>query len=702
MNRPMRIAAACLIGALVPLLGWQPWRTRDGTGGREPMPMRTPAQAQTVPLDDLGEPPADWARLRIGTRRLRDRTFGLRWLDSGEAIASVGWAFHRWSADGGEELSYWADPRFGAVNCVSPDGRWLASTARAARDPASPAGPGESDIVIYDVVSRRVVARLRGHAMPASALTFSDDGRRLASGAVDGTVRLWDVAAGTQIAQARWREGLAPGSRTEACAFVRFSRNGRRLASGGIDPTPRREPHAAGILYGVKVWECPDLALKGTLVAEAAAAYAGAFADAVFSADDTELLAAGLNGGLWSWRVDTGQRARPLRPTPHGLLTIDASRDGRWVAAGDTDGAICLWSTDGDAPPRLLKSHPQRVAHLAFSPGGDRLVAASGQALTIWDVAEGHPLGRDEAVHDDAILALAASPASDLLATAGVGGTIRLWDAATGRLRRVLAGHEGFVVSLAFAPDGRSLASGGTDGLAKTWDLATGQPRRTFSEHADAVIPVLFAPDGRRLVTGGKDSSVRVWDAATGAELWRLGTPGGPAGLSPDSSTLAVVGHLDPATRRVDPSIRRLDVGTGRDLGLYRGGRDFPLALPSVARDGSAWGEGTHGPIVQLWREGPAGPELFDPRLAPSAISPGSQYFSVAAFSPDGRYLALATNATITLLDRPSGAILRQWVGHRDGITGLLFDAAGRELISASQDTTIVIWDLCRVLAPKP
>jgi len=102
---------------------------------------------------------------------------------------------------------------------IAPGGAWVASNGRA------------GEIVVFDVATGAVLARLRGHEGEVEGLAFSPDGALLASGSMDSTVRLWSTRT--------WTEHAVLRGHTDRVYDLDFSPDGTRLASGSNDMTIR-------------------------------------------------------------------------------------------------------------------------------------------------------------------------------------------------------------------------------------------------------------------------------------------------------------------------------------------------------------------------------------------------------------------------------------------------------------------------------
>lgn len=339
------------------------------------------------------------------------------------------------------------------------------------------------------------------------------NGRYLATGAADGTVRIWNPAGGAALMTLRGHTTPTVNLARADVVAVQWQEGGR-LLTGGLDGTLRiwqvLDDHGVPLCSGSdaegyarchgEARTLPDL-VSGTQ-------------DARWLDDDT-ILASSEDGFGYRWNLASGAERVPVEPSDgirHVLWNRDGARFFTYASAqpnSDDAQPGVIWNASTGA--RVAVDGPIDVA---FWLDGGLLVGAAGNAPRLVDPAA----GRTRVVLREQRADITDAQASGKrLATADVDGTIRIWDLETGRLRSELRQSEsGMAPYLEWSADGRHLLGAGSEVVL--WDVETKTKVWTSQQSGQAIRP-MFSPDGSH-VAGGIDSTAYVWDAKTGAEVW--------------------------------------------------------------------------------------------------------------------------------------------------------------------------------------
>ncbi len=560
---------------------------------------------------------------------------------------------------------------------------------------ALPATGGE--IILGELKSGRVAARLATQARAIPFLAFSPDGQYLGVFHDTGTFALWELAGRTEI----WRDHVPPlhdatpfvFHPTEPTVVLRTATNELRLlelSSGN----PR------GVIN--LPWEPARFAFS----------------------PDGHRVALCRSNRCEAWDVARKSFLGAL-VNPACLGPLAWHPDGRHLGIGDCSGGVVYWDVVSGARETWI-GEPQYTATVAFNPAGTLLFSGHDNNLSqLWDVASGQRLVRHRA-------GVAQQFSGD--------GNSAVWLAPSARFGRWSVNQPDHLRAMAyplgtsapndttFSPDGRWLISLHPDGL-HLWDVATAA-LLTVAPTTNREMNVSFARDGQSLLTRA-DNQFWQWPLTT---LAIGGSPsiGAPREISDENVRLldgAVgkgnLGHLFPIDlkRHFNSAKVRL-VDLDRPTELYELD-DFPnggLSLSPTTNWVAMYGrEGLQirhldGPSLSIPTKHRGGLILFSPDsrglahfssgvLEMFATDTGALRWTRAqetaatmhpAFSHDGRVLAVGgtSSGQVWLIDPVTGAELATLIPQGNPqVEGLAFSPDDQTL-AVAHNRDIVLWNL--------
>ncbi|HEX3152349.1 MAG TPA: hypothetical protein VHR66_30020 [Gemmataceae bacterium] len=610
-----------------------------------------------------------WSVTSDAVKELRQHTRAVRSIAylSQTLLASVG--------DDGR-LAVWnlADGEVTRTFGPFPDG--IQSLAASPKGTFLVTGLGNGRIHVIDAFEWQTRAVLNAGIDSVSAVAVAPDGRSIAAGGTDGTVRVWSTAAKTSAPEVVYAARVP-------LRTVAVSPDGKLVAVGGSDGSIHLYDASTGIESAT--WSAHQFGVE----------------DLAFSADGSKLISGGSDRIAKIWNAATHELLNTLSDHPGPVRRVALSSNGKRAATASTDNDVRVHELS-EGTIKLVNVDSPAVA-VQFL-GDDSLLTAAGAHAYWWDI-RGTPRVMQHLDNDQfaRITGFAGTTDGLLFAIAGdpKAGTQRPEDFGYGRVLAVSRHHAettferlhdtGVGISrVAISSDARVISVACGDGTVRAWDWPTLAPIRKFAAHESPILGLASSSRGEFLVTAAADGNGRRWNGSRGepliyaAKLLDESKQAWFARVSPDGKTLITGG---------DDKVLRIRDGMPGNVTQLTG--DFRSATAAaVSPDGSLFATGHFtGTDIHIWN-------LKTNKLVRKLKGPAFRVYGLA-FSPDGTRLVSgggnyseAVPGELYVWDTATWKTVHALAAHEQMIYDVAVSPDNKRIATASQDHTVRTWDM--------
>jgi WD40 repeat protein/serine/threonine protein kinase len=566
---------------------------------------------------------------------------------------------------------------------VSPDGRLIAS------------GSLDKTVRIWDARTGNKLKTLIGHRRFITSVCFSPDGGRILSGSNDNSARLWDTESGDCIMTLEGHE--------ESVNAVGLLDDGHCAITASSDST-------------LKLWDIT----RGTQLLK----YTGhtqAVTSLSISAKSPIMVTGGWDNTVRLWEVTTGRCLHTYKELPQPVTCVVIGSDDTFVVSGGTEKLLrrhavpeqkvecCAFQVSRvTSPIDLMQAEGAVVEKLRVA---ERVLAEGDflQALRLAEEARNTPgferapeclsLWNELALrcrragvrglwpvtvlldHTSAVHSVSLSDDGQVALTGG-DQTVRLWDTETGNCLRTLSLGSASTASC-LSGDGQVALTGDYNAVldessVRLWNVETGEWLKTF-EGAKGRVTALCLTSDKRLALAACGLTIKVWDVETALCLRTIN----------GRQQLVTAICLSADERMIlsggaDRTVRVWDLVTGEAIKTFKS-HDWTVTSVCVSRDGRLALSSSADRTARVW----------DLQTGDCLATLSGHRGSVtsACLSDDGQYaLTSSADRTLAVWNVKTGEMLKTLVGHEDAVEAVALSRDGRLALSSSGDKTARLW----------
>jgi len=576
-----------------------------------------------------------------------------------EDLRGIEWRY-LWQAGKGDEIHTF--PHEAMVSSISlcADGTRLASAAL------------DGKIRLFDVDSRRRIREWEGGSkrVDTYSVAISPNGKLLAADQ-QGTLKVWNADSGRLIFEqkhVRTPVGFSPDSRSLAattatglCIWNTADWTSRSLGESlvtGWMPSLAFTPDSSRVVYSPKQKPGPSKLMVYNLIDDTTEGeLTGLDMPCIISTNGSIVAAGGFRGEVCVWDLAKQKVIKKFKAHHGYACGVALSPDGKTLATGGNDQVIRLWDTKTFKNTRTLKGHLSEIWDLKFSGDGRFLASASkDRTVKLWNW-KAQPDTESEYAIPQNLLCREFSESGDVL---------RFYDPKE------------------WEPDFKTTRSR-TDHLL---NLATGQWTRVIRSDSKAIAnatSMTWTSGQDRCLFGREDGTVILSDGATTRSIHVTDHPTEPLLLSPKGNYLL----LNVRPKNAEPYAILWNIETKGIIGHYPSMVGYPQKKPAFSPDERFLAYLGPKYTVKLWQI---------PEKREWATLRGHTWnLEGVVFSPDSRLLAsFAWDADCRLWDVEKGTkasphLLR---GHRSGVDQAIFSSDGRTVATSCGLSLSKLWSV--------